>query len=180
MARERLATKETSGEPEKAPDVPLRPPSYAGGKKVAACKIPSGVILRAFRFSTHPEPVLGGGVRDVKIAEQVGAGVRVNGPAHAFGAMPQFRIVGGYAITEGIPEDMVEAWLRDNKDSMIVRNEMIAFFKDLDSAVSFAKGNRKERSGLEPLEQDGDPRRPARRPQPGLRDTGTYEDDGEK
>ncbi len=131
-------------------------PSGSGGKVCVACKLPAGLALRAFRMRDTVEVTLGG-TRDVRMAQQVGSPVKLNGSAVPIGIVPAHRIVHGYGLTV-IDEDVWQAWLKDNKDSALVVNAMVSAHPDEASAVAWASENAKRPTGLEELAQDKDPR----------------------
>lgn len=133
---------------------------HAGAKVVVACKLPHGVVLRGFKMEEYDEPVLGGGLRSVKRAVEIGERVVVFGNAVPFGQSPKTRIVAGYALTDGVDRDVWVAWLADNKNSDMVKNVLIFACDDIASAEARARTLSKIRSGMEPLDPAGDPRRP--------------------
>jgi hypothetical protein len=147
MARKPVAAAETSGE-----------------TVTVACKIPNGLILRVFRMIENMEPVLGGGHRAAKVAEQIGAPVAIHGSRVAVGEVPKCKIVAGYALTPGVSKEFFELWLEQNADSELVSNNLVFAHESLDSAEDEARDYAKQRSGLEPLAMKGnrldDPRIP--------------------
>lgn len=136
-------------------------PEAAGAKVVVACKLPAGLWLRSFRMVKQRETTLGG-TREIELAEEVGERFRINGNKVPFGVIPQHKIAGNYAITEGVPEDLWNAWLKDNERAPMVVNNLIFAEPTLERAVDRAKDQRKVLSGLEPFKKDGDPRKPKR------------------
>jgi len=131
-------------------------PSGSGGKLWAACKLPAGLVLRTFKMRDTVETTLAG-TRDVRVAQQAGPPVKLNGSAVPIGHVPQHRIVHGYGLTV-IDEDVWQAWLKDNKDSALIVNAMVSAHRDEASAVAWASENAKRQTGLEELSQDKDPR----------------------
>lgn len=142
--------------------------SRSGGKVTVACKLPHGLQLRCFRMVETAEPVMGGGSRLVPVAQQVGEPITINGNAVAFGAIPNFRIVAGYALTEGIDKDFFDKWREQNAELPAVKNRLIFAYEKSDVTADAAKECVAQRSGLEPLLQDKDPRAPGRI-KPGLK-----------
>lgn len=126
--------------------------SRAGGKVTVACKMPAGMILQLFRMEDRQEPVMGGGWRTVQFAVKHGEAIRVNGPSVPWGLIPRYRIVGGYALTEGIDEEFFEEWMKQNEKSDAVKNKIIFGWNDPAYAADNAKENRTVKSGLEPLD----------------------------
>ena len=140
--------------------MPEQKPSSAGAKVTVACKLPHGLILRLFEMESANEPVMGGGYREVKRARQTGSTVRVNGNAVPFGVRPDHPIVAGYALTHGVDKDFFDEWMKQNRDSDIVKNHLVFAYERAESARDAAKDHAKQRSGLEPIEPDTDPRLP--------------------
>lgn len=62
------------------------------------------------------------------------------------------RIVGGYGLTEGIPTDFMQEWLKRNKEHPAVKAGAIFMHTDGASAESRAKEGREIRTGLEPID----------------------------
>lgn len=122
------------------------------------CKLPNGLYLRAFRMVTRTEAVLGGGVREYQIAEPIGEPVKINGYAAPFGMAPDAPISGGYALTSGIDEDLWNSWLEANKDSDLVRNNLIFASGRADHAQGRGREQAALRSGLEPLDPNNLPK----------------------
>lgn len=119
-----------------------------------ASKLPMDLTLKLFTFVTKNELVMGGGTREVKVAEATRGAkqfiVQGNSWAQNKGAHQQ--IVGGYAITHGIPAAFWEQWLDQNKDSDIVVNGMLFAHQEAASTTAEAKEKEGEKSGLERLD----------------------------
>ena len=139
-------------------------PSAAGAKVTVYCNLPNGLRIHADRMIEQRELILGGGSRMVKIAERVGPDVLIHGNASP--RMPdgkvieRHRMIAGYAVTDGVPKDIWDAWIEANRDSAAVRNKCIFAHQKVENGDAEARDNRERRTGLEPFEQDGDPRRP--------------------
>lgn len=123
-----------------------------------ACKMPNGLILRAFEMVERDEPVMGGGYKTVKYASQRGEAVTINGPAAPFGAPPKVTTAGGYALTSNVDASFWDAWLAQNAELDAVRNGLIFAMPRQDSAGKEAENRAKIKSGLEAL----DPEKPMR------------------
>jgi hypothetical protein len=91
------------------------------------------------------------------MAQEVGPRFTVRGPALAFGQLPNIPIVGGYAITIGVPRDLARTWFEQNEDADCVKNNLIFCEDNLERATSRAKELAKVRSGLEPLDPNNLP-----------------------
>ncbi len=137
-----------------------REPSSAGAKVTVACNLPAGLRIRNFRMIPSRELVMGGGSREVNIAEHVGEDIIVHGVAVEMGKAPRCTIVGGYALTPGVDKDAWDAWLADNENSPMVRNKCIFAYERPGKTEDAARDMKGTRSGLEPFKKDGDPRRP--------------------
>ncbi len=124
------------------------------------CNQPHGMRLRLFKMRGMRELVMGGGSRDVEIAEPTGDEVIIAGVATEVGKLSRAPIVMGYAVTKGVSKEFWDEWLKQNKDAAYVKNNCIYAFKDHASGEDKAKDLENERSGLEPMALEGDPRRP--------------------
>ncbi|MDB5777604.1 MAG: hypothetical protein JWP38_3737 [Herbaspirillum sp.] len=128
--------------------------STGGATVVVASKLPMDLVMRLYDFKERDEPVMGGGVRVFKIAEQrqetpvfvlTGNSYAQNKGAHQ-------QIVGGYAITRGIPKDFWEQWLAQNERADFIVNHMIFAHSEDASVVAQAKEKEEIKSGLERLD----------------------------
>jgi hypothetical protein len=141
----------------------------AGDKVIVACKMPHGLILRVFRMEKTYEPVMGGGTREVDIARVYGTAVRIRGNTFPYGTVPNWQIVGGFAITPNVDKNFWDEWLEQNRELLAVKNRLIFAMPQLDSVVDEAKQMASLKSGLEPLDPQNLPKgiEPAdRRPNP--------------
>jgi len=128
-------------------------PKATSGKTVSvACKLPHGLVLRVFNMVERDEPVMGGGFRKARMAEERAERFVVHGFSHAQNAAPHCTIVAGYAITSGIPEEHWDLWLSQNKNSDMVRNGLIFAQNSTASITDNAKDGHKIKSGLERLD----------------------------
>ena len=118
-----------------------------------ACKLPNGLILRVFDMVDRDEPVMGGGMRKVKVAQERPAQVTIKGNAHPQNAAPRAPIIGGFALTQGVDKEFWDLWLAQNKDSDVVRNRLIFAHENTAKTedAARAKDNAKNRSGFERL-----------------------------
>jgi hypothetical protein len=130
-----------------------------GGTVTVACKVPNGIILRAFELINTVEASPNGG-REVKMAQQLGEDFTVFGPARPHGEQPKTTVVGGYALTRGIPAELWNKWYEVNKNTDLVRNKQIFAYERLEAVKGNAKEQAKVRSGMEPITPDSDPRIP--------------------
>ena len=116
------------------------------------CKLPHGLVLRVFNMVERDVPVMGGGSRTEKIAEQRAETAIIHGWAHAQNAAPNCTIIGGYAITDGIDKGLWDLWLSQNQKSDMVKNGLIFANEKSDHVVGKAKDGANVRSGLERLD----------------------------
>jgi hypothetical protein len=127
----------------------------AGETVSVACKLPHGLILHLDDMVPGFEPAPGGS-RAIMEARRRPEVFKVAGVGFPQNGNPENRpqMVGGYALTTGIPADFWEKWLEDNKDSDYVRNNLIFATKKGAGIMDMAKEHAKQRSGLEPLNPD--------------------------
>lgn len=153
--------------------------SRSGETVVVACKMPNGIVMRGFRQKTRVVQVLGGGQRDEKFFEPDGREITILGCSRPVGGEFRTRVVAGFALTQGVPKDLWDQWSEANAESDLVRNGLIFAYASTAETADAAKDARKVRSGLEPLDPKGDPRRPrplnARVSQIATRDDVTHE-----
>jgi hypothetical protein len=125
-----------------------------------ALKHPTGIVLEVFEKKSMAVPDGRGAMRDEPMFRSTGKQFPINGTRVPFGKAPKFPIVGGYALTQGVPKDVWDKWLEQHHDHPLVENELITAFPQLDMAQDFAEEHKDLRSGMEPLLQKGDPRTP--------------------
>lgn len=122
------------------------------GTVTVACKLPNGLLLRLFRWEEHDEPVMGGGTKVVKRAIEIeGSRINLNGYAVPFGQIPDQQILSGYGITPNVPADFWEEWLKQNKDSDLVRNHIVFANPKTADTAAMAREHKGQKSGLEPV-----------------------------
>lgn len=128
--------------------------STGGATVVVASKMPFDFVLRLYDFKTKHEPVMGGGAREVKYAEQRRStpSFVVNGNSFAQNQGPKQQITCGFAITHGIPKAFWDEWLEINKDADYVANGMIFAHSENASTMAEAKEKEANKSGLERLD----------------------------
>lgn len=145
------------------------PPETGTATVTVALKHPTGIILDVFREETAHEPVMGGGTRPVKVFRSTGKQYPLNGNRVPFGTTPNYMILGGWALTPGIPKDVWETWLSQHHDHALVENGLIDAHENADYVEDFAKDPDRVslKSGLEPLLRKGDPRVDKRRTREG-------------
>lgn len=123
-----------------------------------ACKHPPGFMLQLHAFFEASVPVSGGGARTEKMARPMGDPVRIAGPATPHGEAPRAIIVGGYALTSGVPKEFWDKWLAQNEGAAVVKNHIIfAYDKEADTRAD-AKEHAKLRTGMEPIDPKAPPK----------------------
>lgn len=142
-------------------------PEDAGAKVAVYLNHPTGIVIQRYQFAEYDEMVLGGGVQRRKISEPVGPAITLYGnrPGRQ-GTEQTHMIVANHGVTHGVPKDLWDWWIVAYKDMPLVRNGLIFAHEDSSRGEAQARAMRDERSGLEALMKDGDPRAP--RPAAGL------------
>lgn len=120
-----------------------------------ACRLPHGLYLDVVDPSVFDgiDPKVGVVARPINEANRV----KINGCARPVGVplpddAPQ--VVGGFALTPGVPAAFWETWLAQNKDAPFVRNNLIFAHEKAGSVVSEAKEKKALRSGFEGMDPD--------------------------
>jgi hypothetical protein len=127
-----------------------------------ACRHPAGLVLQLCAETSYMDPHTN---REVKQYLKTGEQIKLNGFAVSRGAdfNPETvqPLAGGFGLTHGVPGDFFREWMRQNKDSDIVRNGLVFCHEKSEDVVAKAKERAKDvTSGLEPLRPDKDPRSP--------------------
>lgn len=123
-----------------------------GETVTVACKLPHGLVLRAFNMVEKAEPVMGGGSRDVKKAEQLPGEFVIAGNSFPENGAPRARMEFGFALTPGCPKELWDRWHADNKDSPMVKNGLVFAYEKAGDTVAEARDNESVRSGFERLD----------------------------
>ncbi len=126
-------------------------PITSSGMCIVGCKLPSGLQLQLSR----PEPITEqtpSGSRQITIHRKHGDIYFAKGNRVPFGVVPDFLIIHGAALTPNIPRDFMREWMEQNKNSDVVRNQLIFIQNDEPSARDQAKDLESHKSGLEPLD----------------------------
>lgn len=138
-------------------------PSYAGDKVVVGCKLGvSWYQLQLFRMEQKFQQDTHGG-RMVTEAVRIGGIVQLRGTSYPRGTPPRGfppppETADGAALTRGVSRDFMETWLEQNRLNPIVQNRLIFIAGSDDEARGIAADLAGIRSGLEPLNPDGDAR----------------------
>lgn len=116
------------------------------------CKMPSGLVLKVYKFVDAYEPVMGGGSRKIKVGQQVGGDVVLKGFATEAGKHAPHAIIGGFGLTPGVDAEFWNLWLEQNRDLDLVKRGLVFAHGETASAEAEAKEKVKEKSGLEALD----------------------------
>jgi hypothetical protein len=120
------------------------------------CRHNPGLILRVGEFVERAEAAAIH-ARTIKEWQQRDS-FTVAGPARPVGGDAIAPVVGGYAITHGVPKDLWDKWLADNKDSAMVKNGVIFAHEKSSYGDGLATEQKGIRTGMEPLSQGKDSR----------------------
>lgn len=121
-------------------------------------RVTRGLYLQLFSFVEQQVPVMGGGTQLRRMPMRMPDKVRIKPTTLGFGLIPNYPIVDGWSITEGVPSDFWRKWIEQNPELDIVKEGMIAAFETEADARAYAKERPFQRTGLEPLSQEKDPR----------------------
>ena len=122
------------------------------GTVTVACKIPNGLVLQVFSMEDTQEPVMGGGWKTVKRAIRMGAPVKINGPAVAYGKPAPHDIRYGVGLTYGVDADFYNAWAEQNKSSDFIVKRLVYAHPKGTEIDAQSKDQISIKSGLEPID----------------------------
>lgn len=122
------------------------------GLVTVACKIPNGLLLQVFQMEDAQEPVMGGGWKTVKRATRVGASVKLNGPAVAYGKPMPHDIRYGVGLTYGVDADFYNAWAEQNKGSDFIVKRLVYAHAKGSEVEAQSKDQVSIKSGLEAVD----------------------------
>lgn len=140
-----------------------------GETVTVALKSPHGIVLQLHEKAMQRIPLMGGGHSEEEVfrpSPNPDNTFRINGNAVATGSAPTCTIIGGFALTPGVPKALWDAWLEQNPNLGLVKAGLIHAYESADDAGAAAREKRTERSGLEPLNMSQgttDPRIPKRK-----------------
>lgn len=123
------------------------------------CKMPNGLVLRVFDQEDFDEPVLGGGYRTVKRAIARNERVKINGYLKPNrGGIEQASQPAAYALTHNVDRAFMEMWLEQNKQSALVKKELIIVHHRPGHVDGMVREHAAEISGFEPINPAKPPR----------------------
>ena len=115
-----------------------------------ACRLPHGLVLQLQRQTSRPEPVMGGGSRDVPVWEKVGDTITLNGWSHAVDRAAPNLIMNGYALTYNVDADFMDKWMEQNADHPAVKSGNIMVMTRAGDIKARTQDHVGERVGFEP------------------------------
>jgi len=113
-----------------------------------ACKVLNGMRCRIHKLSKVTEVGMGS-TRTVQQWLETDKEFVLAGPAHAQNEGPRHQVVGGFAITYGVPKDLWDEWRQQNSDLPAVKNGLIFAYEAPDKAMDAAKERKGIKTGLE-------------------------------
>jgi hypothetical protein len=124
----------------------------SGRTYFVACRHLGGLIIQSYAPMKEMEPVIGGGQREVTRYRTTGAQFKLNGPLRALKEMNPHAIgMTGYAMTEGVPADLWEEWMRHNAESALVKNHMVFGHERRDAVEGWAREHKGVVHNFEPV-----------------------------
>jgi hypothetical protein len=130
--------------------------SGSGSTVTVASKLPMPMILALHTRVRKTEPIAGGGIREFDAYEKRFDAPEfiVAGNSHPQNQGPKAQIVGGFALTSGIPKDFWDEWCEQNKGHVALKNSMLFAHSEIASVTSKATDLQNERSGMERINPD--------------------------
>ena len=130
---------------------------------VVACKFPRGLRIRCGSFQEVRVPTPGGTFATEKRWVANGNVIKINGPGRGMKSDdPDSANRDGFALTFNVDKEQMDQWLADNKYSPIVTSGMIKVHASRNELKAMTRELAGLKTGLEPLNPDGDPRTPRR------------------
>jgi hypothetical protein len=134
-------------------------PATTGDTVTVASKLPYDLIIRGFVLRDEREQMANGSYHEYKIWRPSGETHRINGTGgRPMERPPAAEMAAGFALTHGVPADLMDRWMRDNAGMEAVVNGLIFVTKKRHDATDEAFRRRDLRTGLEPI----DPNDPGR------------------
>lgn len=94
--------------------------------------------------------------KTVVVGCKIPNGVKIRGAGKEFtlNGANQSNVIGGYGITENVPADIVEDYMRAHAKSPAVVNELIFVQKDVRSARDAANERKAQKTGFEKIKAE--------------------------
>jgi len=128
-----------------------------GETVTVGCKIPNGLRLQLCKPHNEREQGLNF-VRDVTVWRKYGKQVIIKGNGHASNSPDAFKY--GAALTHNVDAEFMDTWMEQNAEHPAVINHLVFIANREADALAMAREFKDQKSGLEPLKTDGDPRMP--------------------
>jgi hypothetical protein len=127
-----------------------------GDTVIVGLKSPNGIILQLQKKELVRYPKRDGSMAEIEEwhPDYEKPTYTLNGNRVPFGQEPKCLIVGGFAMTSGIPKDFWDEWRKQNANLDLVKNGMIFAHGTEDGARSQGTERRELRSGQEPLRME--------------------------
>jgi hypothetical protein len=136
---------------------PQTKPATGTETVTVASKIPQGLILQLFKPREIEMTALGGSQKATQFFP-TGDEFTIAGAAHPQNEGPRCRTVGGFAITDGVPKSLWDAWMEQTGRYLpAVINKMIFAFPNSERATDAAKDHRTVLTGLERINPNKPP-----------------------
>ncbi len=130
---------------------------------VIACKYPRGLDIRLGSVKEVRVPVAGGTYASEMRWQPDGRRIHIKGPKRGMNSDdPESANTDGYALTFGVDKESAEKWFEDNAESALVLNGLIKMSTSRGELKAMTRDYAKQKSGIEPLDPNGDPRTPRR------------------
>jgi hypothetical protein len=125
-------------------------PSNSGEFCYVACKLPNGLILRL--------PQLDGDGKPFKVepgAAPLWDDKRI--VLKGYQSADKENVIFGHGVTSQVPRDFMEAWLKMNERSDVVKKGLVFIMPNRASLTDRARDQQANRSGFEGIDPDTDP-----------------------
>lgn len=121
-------------------NAPLTLPAKTGDIVTVACKLPHGIYLDIYSDDVVPGA-----------APEILERMKINGTNSS-----ALELVGGHALTLGVPRELWERWLKANTRKPFVKNGLVFAHSKVESVRAEAMDKRNTRTGFEGLNPDTD------------------------
>lgn len=140
---------------------PVHAPKPAGEKGrtvVVVSKMPRGLYLQLTQMISQDQRVMGGGIEKRQVAMRVGDKLRIKPSVLAFGLIPNYPIIEGFSLTRDVPSAFWRAYQEQNPQIELITSGLLRAFDNEPDAIAYCREYGKLKTGLEPIDQNGDPR----------------------
>lgn len=123
-------------------------PATGTATVTVACKVLNGMRCRIHKL-TNVTVVGMGSTRTEKQWLETEKEFILAGPAHAQNEGPRHVVSSGFALTHGVPKDLWDEWIGQNKDLPAVKAGLIIAYEDPAKVKDAAKERKGIKTGLE-------------------------------